>query len=71
MGDFLAVQWLRLHASTVGGIGSIPGQGTKISYAVQHHLGWEGIRNLCYSAMYLKRKERLLINQMNHYSQVF
>ena len=25
--DFLAVQWLRLHASTVGGMGFIPGQG--------------------------------------------
>ena len=29
----LAVQWLRLHASTAGGMGSIPGQGTKIPQA--------------------------------------
>ena len=29
-----AVQWLRLHASTAGGVGSIPGQGTKIPHAV-------------------------------------
>jgi len=30
LGTSLAVQWLRLHAPTAGGIGSIPGQGTKI-----------------------------------------
>ena len=30
----LAVQWLRLHASTLGGAGSISGQGTKILHAV-------------------------------------
>ena len=28
------VQWLRLHASTAGGKGSIPGQGAKIPHAV-------------------------------------
>ena len=27
------VQWLRLHVSTSGGMGSIPGQGTKIPCA--------------------------------------
>jgi len=32
-GTSLGVQWLRLHASTAGGVGSIPGQGTKIPYA--------------------------------------
>ena len=31
----LAVQWLRIHASTAGGTGSIPGQGTKILNALQ------------------------------------
>ena len=31
----LAVQWLRLHASTAGGMGLIPGGGTKILNAVQ------------------------------------
>ena len=35
-GTFLVVQWLRLRAPTVGGMGSIPGQGTKIPHAVQH-----------------------------------
>ena len=30
LGTSLAVQWLRLRASTPGGTGSIPGQGTKI-----------------------------------------
>ena len=29
MGTSLVVQWLRLHASTPGGVGWIPGQGTK------------------------------------------
>ena len=33
IGSSLAVQWLRLHASTAGGVGSIPGQGTKILHA--------------------------------------
>ena len=32
-GDFLAVQWLGLRASTAGGTGSIPGRGTKIPHA--------------------------------------
>ena len=32
-GISLAVQWLGLHASTAGGTGSIPGQGTKILHA--------------------------------------
>ena len=30
------VQWLRLHACTAGGMGLIPGQGTKILHALQH-----------------------------------
>ena len=32
MGNSLAVQWLGLWASTAGGVGSIPGQGTKIPH---------------------------------------
>ena len=32
----LVVQWFRLWASTAGGTGSIPGQRTKIPYAVWH-----------------------------------
>ena len=32
--DFPAVQWLRLCASTAGGVGSILGRGTKIPHAV-------------------------------------
>ena len=30
------VQWLGFHASTAGGMGSIPGWGTKILHAVGH-----------------------------------
>ena len=32
----MEVQWLGLCASTAGGMGSIPGQGTKIPHAVWH-----------------------------------
>ena len=34
-GTSLAVQWLRLHASTAGGVGSIPGWETKIPHAAR------------------------------------
>ena len=30
---FLVVQWLRLHTSNAGGVGSISGQGIKIPHA--------------------------------------
>ena len=33
------VQWLRLCASTAGGMGLIPGQGTKIPHARELDLG--------------------------------
>ena len=33
-GASLVVQWLRFSASSAGGMGSIPGQGTKIPYAI-------------------------------------
>ena len=36
LGDSLAVQWLGLHTSTTGGMGWIPGLGTKTHYEVQH-----------------------------------
>jgi len=32
-GTSLAVQWLRIHTSTVGSAGSIPAQGTKTPHA--------------------------------------
>ena len=34
-GNFLVVQWLGICASTAGGPGLIPGQGTKILQAAQ------------------------------------
>ena len=37
LGIPLAVQWLRLHTSTAGCAGSIPGQGAKIP-----HAAWRG-----------------------------
>ena len=36
-GTYPVVQWLKLYASNSGGIGSIPGQGTKIPHATQCH----------------------------------
>ena len=33
-GTSLVVQWLRLHASNAGGVGSVPGWGTEIPYAM-------------------------------------
>ena len=35
-GNSPAVQWLRLHASTAGSLGSIPSWGTKVSHAAWH-----------------------------------
>ena len=35
VGTSLAVPWLTLRAPTAGGVGSIPGQGTKIPHATQ------------------------------------
>ena len=38
--NFLMVQWLRLHASTAGGMGLIPDQGTKMPHV--RDLDWGG-----------------------------
>ena len=35
-GTSVAVQWLRLQAPNVGGVGLIPGRGTKIPHAAWH-----------------------------------
>ena len=40
LGNSLVVQWLRLHALTAEGRGSIPGQGTKIPQAAHVHTTW-------------------------------
>ena len=36
LGTSLVVQWLRLLAPNAGGMGPIPGQGTKIPHATWH-----------------------------------
>ena len=36
IGNSLTVQWIELYASSAGGIGSIPGQGTKILQAPEY-----------------------------------
>ena len=38
-GTSLVVQWLRLRASTTGGTGLLPGQGTKIPHAAWYKIG--------------------------------
>ena len=45
MGTCLAVQWLRLHTSTVGDMSSTPGQGTKILYAMLHGQKFKQTKN--------------------------
>ena len=56
MGTSLAVQWLRLHASTAGGTGLISGLGTEIP-----HAEWSG-QNKQTNRMKLKKK----IKNKNH-----
>ena len=46
LGSSLAVQWLRLWASTAGGAVSILGQGTEISHAEWHGQKKQLIKNL-------------------------
>ena len=38
VGPFLAVQGLRVHTFKAEGMGSNPGQGTKIPHTIQHSL---------------------------------
>ena len=63
MQTLLGVQQLRLLASKAGGIGSIPGRGTKISHAVQHatlslpHSTPKRIRDgfaICHNGIYIQ-----------------
>ena len=44
----LVVQWLRLCASTAGGMGLIPGRGTKIPHAVLHSRKKKRARMICF-----------------------
>ena len=56
VGPFLAVQGLRLHTSNAEGMGSNPGQGTKIPHAIQHSLKKKKIKKII---MWKKRGRRL------------
>ena len=58
VGNSLAVQWLRLHASTTGGMGLIPGQGTKILHATQCGQKKKKKVGCCY-----QKKEQMLKRQ--------
>ena len=56
LGSSLVVQWLGLCASTAGGTGSTPGQGTEIPHAT-----WHGKKK----KEMLSRKEVWLIQMYN------
>ena len=53
MGTSLAVQWLRHHASTAEGAGSIPSWGTKILHASR-----DSQKKRFYEILYLKFKSQ-------------
>ena len=46
VGTSLAVQWLKLHASTAGDVGLIPSWGTKIPHAMRHGQKKKEINNV-------------------------
>ena len=50
-GNSLVVQWLGLQASTAGGTGLIPDQGTKISHAMRHSPKKKEDIGACHEAM--------------------
>ena len=56
VGPFLAVQGLRVHTFKAEGMGSNPGQGTKIPHAIQHSLKKKKIIKII---MWKKRGRRL------------
>ena len=62
-GTFLAVQWLRLQASTAGGVGSIPDWGTKIPRAPQHGKKKKKKKKKIY---YIRNISTLLYHQYHH-----
>ena len=55
------VQWLRLSTSNAGGMGSIPGQGTKIRHAV-----WHGHKE----KKKKKTLKKVLLEKLGSYDQV-
>ena len=57
------VQWLRLRASTEGGAGWIPGQGTKISQATWHSQK----KKKSYPHMYICVYIYIFVNYLNYY----
>ena len=52
LGASLVVQWLRLCASKAGGMGSIPGGGTKIPHDAQHDQRKKIIKDKIKSQLY-------------------
>ena len=60
------VKWLRLCASTAGGVGSIPGQGTKIPQAMSHR---QYINNVILK--HKNAKVKILKINVKHISEVY
>ena len=58
----LAVQWLKLHASTAGSTGSIPGEGTKIPHC---HTQKKSFENFC--LLILVEIESQIPNSLEYY----
>ena len=57
-GTSLAVQWLRLHASTSGGAGLIPGRGTRIPHAAQSgQKKKKKLEDIYFFNIFVKKKE--------------
>ena len=59
LGTSLVVQWLRLLAPNAGGMGPIPGQGTKIPHATWHDQKKK------------KRKEDSALSHLDRFYQVW
>ena len=56
----LAIQWLKFHISTLGGMGAVPGWGAKIP-----HTGWQGKKKIISHAFFSRKllKDILSLNQ--------
>ena len=63
-GTSLVVQWLRCHASTAGGVGLIPGQGSEIPHATRRGQNIEKIKNkkITYGDQFIFLLDTLILN---------
>ena len=57
------VQWLELHAFTAEGLGSIPGQGTKIPQAMQYGQKKKRVRSFLYNTNMHKADRAVVLEE--------